>query len=631
MTTDGRPQAEAAAQVLDLGSKAATAYGRADLAERLATSRRRLEDPDVAVMVVGEFKQGKSTLVNALLNIDACAVDDDIATAIPTLVRYGEEASASARFAGAPVVEGDGAEVDPGPSTDQPVTVDPLFEAEPEPVGLDDVHGLSTATADVGDRSIRSVELTVNRKLLAAGLAIVDTPGVGGLASEHGAVTLGALPAARAVLFVSDASQELTQPELDFLRRAHQLCPHVALVITKADLYPSWDRIAELDRGHLAAAGLSELPVITVSSLLRIRAVAESDADLNRESGYGALVSFLRTDVLERADELGADAAGRDVVDVCRQLAMQFESEREVLADPSGAEATLAELSAAEGRAEALRSGASRWQTTLNDGIQDLNANVDHDLRNRFREVNTVADERLDEADPLDVWDEFEPWMRHLVAEQVAENHRELINRADELSATIAELFAADAEALGVGSALVSPLSTVEQVQVEIGVDASGKAGVIANSLGVLRGGYGGMMMFGMLAGMAGLTLAAPLTVGIGLVMGKKQQKDEKVRQLTQRRQQAKQAYRKYVDAVNFAVSKESREQLRLVHRELRDGWAERAQELQASAQQALSAAQQAAKIEGPDRERRLADLTAELERIGKLEARALLLRTVPR
>jgi len=68
-------------------------------------------------------------------------------------------------------------------------------------------------------------------------MVLVDTPGVGGLGSSHGAATMGALPKADAVLLVSDAAQEYTAPELDFLAAARQLCPNVACVITKTDLY----------------------------------------------------------------------------------------------------------------------------------------------------------------------------------------------------------------------------------------------------------------------------------------------------------------------------------------------------------------------------------------------------------
>ena len=73
-----------AVELVDVALKATTAYERPDLATRLHRTRDRLADPNVRVLIVGEFKQGKSQLVNALVNAPVCPVDDDIATAVPT-------------------------------------------------------------------------------------------------------------------------------------------------------------------------------------------------------------------------------------------------------------------------------------------------------------------------------------------------------------------------------------------------------------------------------------------------------------------------------------------------------------------------------------------------------------------
>ena len=69
---------------------------RPDLIERLANAKQRIESRSVTVAVVGEFKRGKSTLVNALIQTSACPVDADIVTAVPTLVRYGEKLAVTA-------------------------------------------------------------------------------------------------------------------------------------------------------------------------------------------------------------------------------------------------------------------------------------------------------------------------------------------------------------------------------------------------------------------------------------------------------------------------------------------------------------------------------------------------------
>ncbi len=65
---------------------------RPDLAQRATAAAARLKRPSTIVCVVGEFKQGKSSLVNGLLGQAICPVDDDLATSAITLVRYGEQA-----------------------------------------------------------------------------------------------------------------------------------------------------------------------------------------------------------------------------------------------------------------------------------------------------------------------------------------------------------------------------------------------------------------------------------------------------------------------------------------------------------------------------------------------------------
>ena len=69
----------------------ATRLGRDDLADAGRRGRRRVARTETVVCVVGEFKQGKSALINALLGQPVCPVDDDLATTAVTVVRYADE------------------------------------------------------------------------------------------------------------------------------------------------------------------------------------------------------------------------------------------------------------------------------------------------------------------------------------------------------------------------------------------------------------------------------------------------------------------------------------------------------------------------------------------------------------
>ena len=167
--------------------------------------------------------------------------------------------------------------------------------------------------------------------------------------------------------------------------------------------------------------------------------------------------------------------------------------------------------------------------------------------------------------------------------------------------------------------------------EVLTGVDADtdieiAKLGVGGQGMAALRGSYGGLLMFGMLGRMAGLAMANPATIIIGLFMGRQALRGEKERQLAMRRNQARQAHRKYTDEVGFVVGKDSRDTLRRVQRRMRDFFATRADELHRSTSEALAAAQQAAKSDEATRTKRLRDVDAELERITVLRDKALAL-----
>ena len=316
---------------------AARAYEREDLVAHLTSLASRLSNPGVALFVVGEYKQGKSSLVNALLNVSLCPVDDDVATAVPTVVRHGTSVSARAIVVSQKPDAGG-------------------FGLAASPIEIDDVADLVTGRSI--HAHLHSVELSVPRQLLASGLVMIDTPGVGGLESELGAATIGSLQHADAVVFVTDASQELTRTEIELLTRAAQSCRILAVVLTKTDLYPHWRRIADLNAEHLMSAGIAA-PLLPVSSMLRRRAVTTGDQDLNGRSGFAELLTWIQEQAVGRAAHVAAESAAVRVMDVCDQLRLQFEAERQSLTDPDWVAAVRHDLEVAQARAAHLRSGAA--------------------------------------------------------------------------------------------------------------------------------------------------------------------------------------------------------------------------------------------------------------------------------
>ena len=611
-----------ALSVVELGTQAAKAYDRPDLVDRLSVTRWRLADPSFHVFVVGEFKQGKSSLVNALLNAPVCPVDDDIATAVPTAIHYGTEPSATLLLK--PAEDEDVV----APTSGIPATSIPAASAHPDDLVREEItveqvarHVTEAASPREGLR-VHSVEVTLPRKVLADGLVVVDTPGVGGLGSAHSAATLGALPMADAVIFVTDASQELTAPELDFLQLAREMCSKLLVVLTKVDFYPAWRKIRDLDVAHLAEHGV-RAPVVCVSSALRIHSLRTNDRELNRESGFPQLVGYLQQDIAANAEKITVRNAASDVLSVASLLTAQFQNERQALESPEGAAAVVANLAELKERSNQLRGGAAKWHQALSDGIVDLQGDLDYELRARLREVTKLADDAIDNSDPAETWDDFQAWLYRRVAADIIHTYTSLHQRAQELALRVAESFGEDGGEMAVELDLANPADVVAAVEADTSIKAE-KMGMSSQGLAALRGSYGGMLMFGMLGRVAGLGLINPATVVIGLFLGRKALRDEKERQRAMRRSQAKQAHRKYTDEVGFVVGKDARDTLRRIQRQLRDFFAGRADELHRSTTDAMAAAQKAARSDKATRQTRLRDVRAELERIAQVRAQAL-------
>ena len=595
------------AEVLALAQRATRAFDRPDLAERLATVAARTAADSTRVLVLGAFKSGKTELVNALLAARVLPSHLRFATTVPTVVAHAATPAVRLVRAGA----------DPTSTVEK--AIEPAALAEHVTEKGNDDNGAGWSHAAVG----------LPRKLLAAGLVLVDTPGAGGLGSPATVSSMVELAEAEAVLLVSDAGREFTGSDMALLKLAAAVCPVTIAVLTRTDLHPHWRRIRELDLSHLAREGLAHVEVLATSSTLRLDAAArkeEADAD----SGVGTLTTRLLSDAVGGRDGRRARLVADEVLAVCGQLAATFRAELAAIADPRQAERVAHDLEAGRVRTAKLRDRAARWQQTLNDGVADLVSDIEYDLRDRLRTVVADAEPRLDDTDPVKTWDQFAPWLQQQVSAAVSTNMIWAETRTRWLAERVAQHFAEEGEGAvpgldlpggegdgGDGGADVVALLAAPDHE---------KVGLGSTLITGMRGSYGGVLMIGMLSTIGGLALINPFSVGAGLLLGSKTFVDERKRARRRRQSEAKTAVRRHVDDVTFQAGKNSRDMLREVQRLLRDHFTTTAAELDRSLAVAAAAA---TKVEGDraKRERRRADLEAELGRIDTLAGRARALR----
>lgn len=330
----------------------------------------------VTVVVAAEVSRGKSLLVNALVGQqDLLPVDIDVSTGVYVLVQHGESARARVFIRASP---------------------------EPIPTSPQDVgQWISVASNPGNARNVSYVEVDLPSPLLGEGLALIDTPGVGGLDAVHGATTLAALADADALIFVLDASAPLSRPELTFLSKASQRIQSVILVLTKTDIFQGWRAILDEDRQLLQqhAPRFANQEIMPVRSPLffeaaRRRAAGDADAGdrLLERSGILRLAAYIRESLVRRASSIRLANGHRLVLTVLWQIDASYKAQ---LATLSGDSAPLQALQERQRELAARKSSAEQWRQAATRAFADLNVKLTRELQEAVADFGSRFDTQI--------------------------------------------------------------------------------------------------------------------------------------------------------------------------------------------------------------------------------------------
>jgi ribosome biogenesis GTPase A len=218
-----------------------------------------MSDRGFFLVVCGEFKRGKSTLINALLQKPNLLPTDVVpTTAAIHMIEYGEEPSFR-------LVPTEGNTGDWLPISPRALHI---YSAEP-----------SGGTEDCSNLAYLEVRYPDN--LLKSGLVIIDTPGVNDLNASRMEITYGFLPRADAAIFVLDATQPVSKSEKLFLEEKlfKNPRPFILFLLNKFDLLDEAEKEDSLSAAKERLEGiLGEQPMVlpcvaTDSSSLELKAV----------------------------------------------------------------------------------------------------------------------------------------------------------------------------------------------------------------------------------------------------------------------------------------------------------------------------------------------------------------------
>lgn len=445
---------------------------------------------EAAVVVVGEAKRGKSSLINALVGrAGLLPVDADVATGTQVVLTAGVPEHARV-FRGA--------------------------DDKPEDVGIDEFGAYVTA-ASPHVAGVTSVVVWLDSDLLREHLTLVDTPGVSGFVAAHAERTLMALSMADALLFVTDASAPITAPELQFLERVSERVGTVLFVVTKTDLERGWPTIVAENRKLLAehAPAFADCAVFPVGSPLATPEDPdlgpEQIDELRRESGIPALRAALVESVARQAAALRLANACR-LVETTMARVSEAESIRQRAAehDPALRE----QLAEAEAKVQALASQGAAWRRKLTDDFQALHDDVQRKLQLETSRAIAALPEVAGDAEAEEIGAALAAYLQDHIQALWLRSVKDLADGAARISARLLEDLTVESGGIELPRATASVGETVPDVVWDRNSSALSPTATALDRWSVVQSGYVLSMMAATIAGPSGLGMVAAGVAG---------------------------------------------------------------------------------------------------------------------
>jgi Dynamin family len=222
-------------------------FGSEQVMEEATNLADRLREGRFYVACIGQFKRGKSTLLNALVGDPVLPTGVVPVTTVPTILRYGEKRSARVRFHG-------------GMWTD----------LAPE----DLVQYVSEEQNPENAKRVAGVEVFVPSPLLADGMCLVDTPGLGSIFAGNTASTQAFVPQIDAAIILVGVDPPIAGEELALVEEVGKHVRQLLVVLNKTDRATEAERliVGLFTRRALAKQlGRSAGPIYEISAFERLQ------------------------------------------------------------------------------------------------------------------------------------------------------------------------------------------------------------------------------------------------------------------------------------------------------------------------------------------------------------------------
>lgn len=241
------------------------------LSENFKYVKGCIDHPSYNVVVCGEMKKGKSSLLNAIVGQDILPVANQVATSQVFRISNSDTESFELVFS-------DGSR--------KSISKEQL----PEYGSQVEANLYGSHEDEFKGKVLDYIQVNAPVEFLPQGVSLIDTPGLGAVYKSHESITQNYVRKASAVLFVFDPERPLVELEQEFIKKVLEVTPHIMFVMTKIDMYKASEWSAQLERTKESLAKLfaqRNMPapdVYPMSSVLLAEAAKEEEPDFREEN-----------------------------------------------------------------------------------------------------------------------------------------------------------------------------------------------------------------------------------------------------------------------------------------------------------------------------------------------------------
>jgi GTP-binding protein EngB required for normal cell division len=269
----------------------------------------KLQDNVFNLVVLGQFKRGKTTFINALLGSEILPVAVVPLTSIATILKYGETLNITVYFNDGRVSE----------------------------IELANLPEYVTEKGNPrNEKDVREVIITYPSPYLKDGVRLIDTPGVGSVYEHNTDVAYQYLPKSDAALFLISVDQPLSKAELDFLKDVRAYSNRIFFLLSKADYFSESDlrESMEFSTDVLKKAMGSEVRIFPVSARLALEGKISGAEDLVVKSRLPQFSEVLNSFLMEEKGKILIISVANNLLRLISQARFALELEMKSLFTP---------------------------------------------------------------------------------------------------------------------------------------------------------------------------------------------------------------------------------------------------------------------------------------------------------